>query len=153
MKFTFAHLMPGRATPPAQSPAPATLPATPAATVPDGTPGPGATAEQSTAPTPAMDPVVQARQDERARCAAIFAAPEAEGRVALAAQLAFTTDLSAEQAVGVMSVTPATTTASPANPFAVAMAAIPNPQVGTEPGGGDADDPQALVAQILKAGV
>jgi len=44
---------------------------------------------------------------ERARCAAIFAAPSAAGNVALAAQLAFSTDLSPEAAVKVLDAAPA----------------------------------------------
>lgn len=162
MKFNFAHLGFGR-------PA-AAVPTAPAATQPPQTAGtqPSAPAAQGAAPAPAAaapeapaaapaastDAVAQARQDERTRCASIFAAPEAEGRVQLAAQLAFTTDLSAEQAVGILKASPAATApaAAPANPFAAAMGSVPNPQVGADAEAGSGDDAQALVAQILKAG-
>ena len=156
MKFNFAHLGFGRTT--------AAVPAAPAATQPPqaaGTqplaqapaPAPAATGAETpapAAPAASTDAVAQARQDERTRCASIFAAPEAEGRVQLAAQLAFTTDLSAEQAVGILKASPAAT--APANPFAAAMGSVPNPQIGADAEAGTGDDAQALVAQILKAG-
>lgn len=163
MKFNFTHLGFGRTT--------AAVPAAPAATQPPqaaGTqpaaqapapaaqgaaPAPAATGAETpapAAPAASTDAVAQARQDERTRCASIFAAPEAEGRVQLAAQLAFTTDLSAEQAVGILKASPAAT--APANPFAAAMGSVPNPQVGADAEAGAGDDAQALVAQILKAG-
>jgi hypothetical protein len=44
---------------------------------------------------------------ERARCAAIFASPAAARNVALAAELAFNTDLSATQATAILAKTPA----------------------------------------------
>ncbi|KAA0579022.1 hypothetical protein FZ983_17000 [Azospirillum sp. B21] len=167
MKFNFAHLGFGRTTaavpaapaatqppqaagtqPPAQAPAPAAQGAAPA---PAAT---GAETPAPAAPAASTDAVAQARQDERTRCASIFAAPEAEGRVQLAAQLAFTTDLSAEQAVGILKASPAAAApaATPANPFVAAMGSVPNPQVGADAEAGTGDDAQALVAQILKAG-
>lgn len=44
---------------------------------------------------------------ERARCAAIFASPAAARNVALAAELAFQTDLSAERAIAILGKSPA----------------------------------------------
>jgi hypothetical protein len=108
---------------------------------------------QTPTPEANTDAVQQARQGERARWGAIFAAPEAEGRVALAAQLAFTTDLSAEQVIGVLKVSPSASVQPSGNPFSAAMGGIPNPQIGLDAGGAGADDPQAIIAQILKAGV
>ncbi|TWA76440.1 hypothetical protein FBZ83_11991 [Azospirillum brasilense] len=159
MKNLFAHLMgdtkPAAATPTAPTASPGvSAPEKPAAAAPAGetsqAPGNGAAAPQASAD----DAAARARQDERARCAAIFADPAAAGRVAMAATLAFTTDLSAEQAVAVLKTAPAASApAAPAgNPFATAMGALGNPSVGTDTSGGDGDDPQALVAQILKAG-
>lgn len=165
MKFNFAHLGFGRPaaaapTAPAAAPQSSAQPSQAAHSQPPvaqgAAPAPAATAPEAPAAAPAAstDPVAQARQDERARCASIFAAPEAEGRVQLAAQLAFTTDLSAEQAVGILKASPAATApaAAPANPFAAAMGSVPNPQVGADAEAGTGDDAQALVAQILKAG-
>ncbi|RIW00983.1 hypothetical protein D2T81_19425 [Azospirillum brasilense] len=161
MKNLFAHLMgdtkPAATTPPALPEASA--PEKPAAAAPTGG-APAGEATQAPGDKPAApqasadDAAARARQDERARCAAIFADPAAAGRVAMAATLAFTTDLTAEQAVAVLKTAPAasTTTAQAGNPFAAAMGALGNPDVGTDTSGGDGDDPQALVAQILKAG-
>lgn len=163
MKNLFAHLMgdakPAAATPPAAPVSPeASAPEKPAATptggalAGDASQAPG---DKSAAPqASADDAAARARQDERARCAAIFADPAAAGRVAMAATLAFTTDLTAEQAVAVLKTAPAASApAAPAgNPFAAAMGALGNPDVGTDAAGGDGGDPQALVAQILKAG-
>jgi hypothetical protein len=59
---------------------------------------------------------------ERDRCAAIFAAPAAARNVAMAAELAFGTDLSAERAIALLDKTPA--------PAAAAGRAARNPNVG-----------------------
>ena len=48
------------------------------------------------------DDAKAAASAERARCAAIFAAPEAAANLSLAAHLAFETDLTAKQAVGAL---------------------------------------------------
>nr|WP_264662409.1 hypothetical protein [Azospirillum canadense] len=161
----FAHLMgsakPSTVTPPA---APAAAPQAPASDQPAAT-APAAQPSEapppSAAPAPAApqasseDATARARQEERARCSAIFADPAAGGRVAMAATLAFTTDLSAEQAIAVLKTAPAASSPAPApagNPFATAMGAIGNPNVGADKPGEGGDDPKALVAQILKAG-
>ncbi|GAA4247511.1 hypothetical protein [Azospirillum formosense] len=166
MKNLFAHLMgdakPAAATPPASPASPeASTPEKPAAAAPTGGAAAGEAAQppgdKPAAPqTSADDAAARARQDERARCAAIFADPAAAGRVAMAATLAFTTDLTAEQAVAVLKTAPAASapaaSAPAGNPFAAAMGALGNPDVGADTSGGDGGDPQALVAQILKAG-
>ncbi|CAO3453887.1 hypothetical protein [Azospirillum argentinense] len=166
MKNLFAHLMgdtkPAAATP-ATPPAPAASPdastpenpaAAPAGATPAAVSSPAPAAAPAAPQASADDAAARARQDERNRCAAIFADPAAAGRVAMAATLAFTTDLTAEQAVAVLKTAPAASApATPAgNPFAAAMGALGNPDVGTDTSGGDGGDPQALVAQILKAG-
>lgn len=149
MNFSFAHHLMGRRS---SSAAPA-----PSGGSEEGGADSGAEAGAGVAQTPTPegnpDAVQQSRQGERARWGAIFAAPEAEGRVALAAQLAFTTDLSAEQVIGVLKVSPSASVQPPGNPFSAAMGGIPNPQIGLDAGGAGPDDPQAIIAQILKAGV
>lgn len=88
---------------------------------------------------------------ERERCAAIFSSPEAEGRVALAASLAFETDLSAEQAVAIMKSTPKGQAAK-GDRFDQLMQSVRNPQVGGEQGGDEAmTDAAKLIASATAA--
>jgi outer membrane biosynthesis protein TonB len=87
----------------------------------------------------------QARAAERARCRAIFAAPAAGKNPALAAHLAFDTDLSAAQAVATLGFGGAG-----GGGLASRMAQAPNPTLGS--GGAAksaADDTGALVSSIL----
>jgi hypothetical protein len=89
----------------------------------------------------------EARAAERARCRAIFAAPAAANNVALAAHLAFDTDLTAEQAIGALALG-----GKSGGGLAARMQSAPNPSLGT--GGGpkpNADSPDALAAQIIGA--
>lgn len=74
-----------------------------------------------------------ARAGERARCAAIFAAPEAAGKVQVAAELAFNTDLSAKEAIAIMKAMPA---GSNAGRLAKAMESVTNPSLGADGGAG-----------------
>lgn len=88
-----------------------------------------------------------ARAAERARCRAIFAAPAAANNVALAAHLAFDTDLTAEQAIGALALG-----GKAGSGLAARMQGAPNPILGS--GGApkpDASSPEALAAQILGA--
>lgn len=89
----------------------------------------------------------QARAAERARCAAIFAAPAAAQNTALAAHLAFETDLTAEQAIGALALG-----GKAGSGLASRMAHAPNPSLGT---GGTpkphADSADALAAQITSS--
>jgi hypothetical protein len=115
MPFNFSHLMGGKKTP-AQS-------AQPGADKSDDSADDKEKTEEekeedaeeedqasaSTAnPAPAANSaaVAAAVQAERNRCAAIFAAPAAANNVALAAELAFSTDLSAERAIEIMGKAP-----------------------------------------------
>ena len=75
------------------------------------------------------------------RIAAILGAPEAEGRQALAKELAFKTSLSVEDAKGIMAAAPQ----AQANPLAQAMEREPNPEVGVEAGGEGASPVQAML--------
>lgn len=68
-----------------------------------------------------------ARRVERRRCAAIFGSKHAAGRVPLAAQLAFGTNMKASAAVKVLA---SAAQESAANPLAAAMAALPRHNVG-----------------------
>jgi hypothetical protein len=58
-------------------------------------------------------PAAKARRRERARCAAIFARPEAARNPVLAASLAFKTTMTRRQAIAVLRDTPAPAAASP----------------------------------------
>lgn len=99
-----------------------------------------------------------ARRAERARCRAIFASPHAVGRVALAASLAFDSDMSAKQAITALASAPAVTEGpgdkrgvTPRDRLAERMAASPSPKVGPDGGEGPAPGtPQARAARITQ---
>lgn len=113
----------------------------------DQTPGNGdggdknASGQQATAPS------------ERERCAAIFAAPAAAGRVQLAAHLAFNTDLTVEAACAALEAAPIGATApgaSTGNPLALAaMDAHTNPTVGASTDTASMSDDQKAAAAVL----
>lgn len=90
---------------------------------------------------------------ERERCAAIFAAPAAAGRVQLAAHLAFNTDLTVEAACAALEAAPIGATApgaSTGNPLALAaMDAHPNPTVGASTDAGTLSDDEKAAAAVL----
>lgn len=90
---------------------------------------------------------------ERERCAAIFAAPAAAGRVQLAAHLAFNTDLTVEAACAALEAAPAGATmpsASTGNPLALAaMDAHPTPTVGAATDAGSLSDDDKAAAAVL----
>ncbi|MBP2309387.1 hypothetical protein GBZ48_21615 [Azospirillum melinis] len=90
---------------------------------------------------------------ERERCAAIFAAPAAAGRVQLAAHLAFNTDLTVEAACAALEAAPIGATmpgASTGNPLALAaMDAHPNPTVGASTDTATLSDDQKAAAAVL----
>lgn len=96
-----------------------------------------------------------AAPSERERCAAIFAAPAAAGRVQLAAHLAFNTDLTVEAACAALEAAPIGATASSAstptgNPLALAaMDAHPNPTVGASTDTATLSDDQKAAAAVL----
>ncbi|AGH44532.1 S49 family peptidase [Paraglaciecola psychrophila] len=69
--------------------------------------------------------------DQKARCAAIIGAPEAEGRSDLALHLAFKTDLDAVSAVAVLAASPEqNASADDGNSLDAAMASIEQPNIG-----------------------
>ncbi|MGA1860330.1 hypothetical protein VH569_30470 [Azospirillum sp. 11R-A] len=94
-----------------------------------------------------------AAPSERERCAAIFAAPAAAGRVQLAAHLAFNTDLTVEAACAALEAAPIGATApgaSTGNPLALAaMDAHPNPTVGASTDAGTLSDDEKAAAAVL----
>lgn len=98
-----------------------------------------------------------AAPSERERCAAIFAAPAAAGRVQLAAHLAFNTDLTVEQACAALEAAPIGATAPGAstptgNPLALAaMDAHPNPTVGASTDTGTLSDDEKAAAAVLSS--
>lgn len=88
---------------------------------------------------------------ERKRCAAIFGSEAAAGLPHVAAQLAFTTDLSAAQAIAVLSGV-AVTAAQQGKRSGLSdrMAGVKTPNVGADGGAPapDADTPAGLVARM-----
>lgn len=82
------------------------------------------------------------------RIAAILGAPEAEGREAMAKELAFKTSLSVEEATGILAAAPQ----AQANPLAQAMSKEPNPEVGADTDGTGANPVQAM-ANSMRAKV
>lgn len=96
-----------------------------------------------------------AAPSERERCAAIFAAPAAAGRVQLAAHLAFNTDLTVEAACAALEAAPIGATTPGAstptgNPLALAaMDAHPNPTVGASTDTATMSDDEKAAAAVL----
>jgi len=74
--------------------------------------------------------IAKGRKAERDRCAAIFASPHAAGREAMAAQLAFSTNLNATEAIAILQATPK---GGKADDLASRMATVTQPTLG--PGG------------------
>lgn len=92
-----------------------------------------------------------ARKSERARCAAIFASPAAGIRPDVAAHLAFSTDMSSADAVGMLETVSAGST--PVRGLAMRMATVAVPNVGDSggaaPAAGSSTD---IAAKIVAAG-
>jgi hypothetical protein len=88
-----------------------------------------------------------ARQRERARCAAIFRDKSAGHNVALAAELAFRTNMTAPAAIAVMR-----SAAAPRSRLNAQMAGVVPPINAGASAGPAAGSAEALVAQILAAG-
>lgn len=113
----------------------------------DQTPGDGDGGDKNASGQQAAAP------SERERCAAIFAAPAAAGRVQLAAHLAFNTDLTVEAACAALEAAPIGATApgaSTGNPLALAaMDAHTNPTVGASTDTGSLSDDQKAAAAVL----
>lgn len=79
------------------------------------------------------------------RCKAILSSEEAKGREGMANHLAFSTDMDAAAAVGLMKEAPKATAGGPPNRFEQTMNQTPNPTVGAELGGeGDPNDVEAI---------
>lgn len=69
---------------------------------------------------------------ERERIRAITASPEAEGRTELAQHLAYDTEMTADQAKGILAKSAKAEAAKPSNALETAMAGVKNPQVGAD---------------------
>ena len=91
--------------------------------------------------------IARQRKAEKARCAAIFAAKAASGRVPMAAQLAFGTNLSASEAIGVLATVPAEQPR--ASSFGAAMGQVNTSQVGAD--GGTAPGAQTPGSSLMAA--
>lgn len=93
-----------------------------------------------------------ARKSERARCAAIFAAPAAGTRPDMAAHLAFNTSMSAKAAIDMLGVA-AAGSAPPARGLASRMANVAIPNVGAgAPAGKASTGAAGVAAMIIEAG-
>jgi hypothetical protein len=75
------------------------------------------------------------RADERKRCALIFATPHAAGQAHVAARLAFSTNLSATEAIGLLAETSASIPQGK-HGLGERMANVPSPAVGPDGGAG-----------------
>lgn len=100
------------------------------------------------------DGVKDGQATERQRIAAIFGHAEAQGRQQLASTLAFSTDMTVDQAGTVLASAAkegAPQAVKAISPLAAAMANVPNPQVtAAAPAGNAADDtPQATAANVV----
>lgn len=94
----------------------------------------------------------QARAAERARIQGIQSCEEAKGREALANHLALNTEMSVDQAKGILAAAPKTEApkaeAEP-NRFAAAMDATANPNVGADAAAGEQAGEQSAASRIL----
>ena len=94
------------------------------------------------------NPLRAAQLRERARCARIFADPAAGLNPALAAQLAFNSDMTSAQAIAALKVG----AAAPRRPLAERMASVHTPAIAPESQAQRAsDDPAALAAGVMAA--
>lgn len=104
----------------------------------------------------ATEAAAQARKAERARMSAILSCEEAKGREALANHLALNTEMSVEDAKGVLAAAgPAAPAKAAANPFETAMEQTANPRVGSDTAAANAEaDPvqRILAAQAAATG-
>lgn len=87
------------------------------------------------------------RADERKRCALIFATPHAEGQAHVAARLAFSTNLSATEAIGLLAETSASIPQGKRG-LGERMSSVPNPAVG--PDGGSAPEAGSAAETIAR---
>lgn len=131
--------------PAAPAPAPAPAPASAAATAP--------AAAAPAQPAPALDAVAitaAARTAERDRIKAIITHPEADGRAAMAQHLAFSTDLAADTAGGLLATAPK---AEAAPPRSLTGATVPQPNIAPQGGGSDSGDAKAGLTAAVQAQV
>lgn len=95
-----------------------------------------------------------ARVAERARVSGILNCDAAKGRESLAQHLAMNTDLSVEAATAILGAAPApqaaAAPATAANPFAVAMSATTNPNIGADAGSAGSGEQLSQSQQILR---
>lgn len=116
---------------------------------------PGADTQAADQAAAVQKAATDARLAERARVSGITSCEEAKGRTTLANHLAMNTEMSVEDAKGVLAASaaePAQQASGAANPFKTAMDASQHPTVGTDgasaegaQGGGD------MIANILRA--
>ncbi len=105
-------------------------------------------ARLGTAPRVATLPEPNAKQDERARIAAIVGAPEAKGREGLAQHLAFNTDTPAPDAIAMLKAAPA---AAPERTSRLdAVMAEHQPKIAALEGGNSAKELSAGLSTAVK---
>ena len=127
------------------------------APAPAPAPAPAAAAPAPAAPAPAAQQPVdlnavraEARATERERIKAIITHPEAEGRAAMAQQLAFTTDLAADTVGGLLATAPK---AEAAPPRTLTGATVPQPNIAPQGGGSEQGDAKASLSAAVQAEV
>jgi len=86
---------------------------------------------------------------ERARIAAIMDADVAKDRVKFARHLAFKTSCSAEEALAMLAASAVETAPAATGALAAAMAAVPNPSIGIDPGRSSAEAPTLISASAI----
>ena len=110
---------------------------------------PGADTQAATQAA-AASAATEARQAERTRINGILGCEEAKGRETMANHLAMNTEMSVEDAKKMLAVAPvAAPAASATNPFAAAMDASKNPEVGADAAAGTAAETQSPIQAIL----
>ncbi|MCP4564055.1 MAG: hypothetical protein GY873_30155 [Bosea sp.] len=116
---------------------------------------PAAAAPAPAAPAPAAQQPVdlnavrnEARTAERDRIKAIVTHPEAEGRAAMAQHLAFSTDLAADTAGGLLATAPK---AEAAPVRTLTGATVPQPNIAPQGGGSEPGDAKASLSAAVQA--
>ena len=122
---------------------------------PSPAPAPAAPVPVASAPAP-QQPVdlnavrAEARTAERDRIKAIVTHPEAEGRAAMAQHLAFSTDLAADTAGGLLATAPK---AEAAPVRTLTGVTVPQPNIAPQGGGSEQGDAKASLSAAVQAEV
>ncbi|CAD5274960.1 Protein C (fragment) [Bosea sp. 62] len=124
--------------------------AAPAAAPAAAAPAPAAPASTAQQPVDLSAVRAEARAAERDRIKAIVTHPEAEGRAAMAQHLAFSTDLAADTAGGLLATAPK---AEAAPVRTLTGANVPQPNIAPQGGGNEHGDAKAGLSAAVQAQV